>query len=61
LEGFDAAAIVEVIEHLDPSRLGSFERVIFAQARPSTVIVTTPNVEYNTRFEALPAGTLPAP
>ena len=58
LEGFDAAAIVEVIEHLDPSRLGSFERVIFAHARPSTVIVTTPNLEYNVRFETLPAGTL---
>jgi 3' terminal RNA ribose 2'-O-methyltransferase Hen1 len=58
LEGFDAAAIVEVIEHLDPSRLGSFERVIFAHARPTTVIVTTPNVEYNVRFETLPAETL---
>jgi 3' terminal RNA ribose 2'-O-methyltransferase Hen1 len=56
LVGFDAAAVVEVIEHLDPSRLGSFERAIFAHARPSTVIVTTPNVEYNARFESLPAG-----
>ena len=35
LEGFDAAAVVEVIEHLDPSRLGSFERVVFAHARPA--------------------------
>jgi 3' terminal RNA ribose 2'-O-methyltransferase Hen1 len=58
LEGFDAAAIVEVIEHLDPSRLGSFERVVFAHARPTTVIVTTPNVEYNVRFETLPADSL---
>ena len=58
LEGFDAAAIVEVIEHLDPSRLGSFERVVFAHARPTTVIVTTPNVEYNVRFETLPAESL---
>ncbi len=57
LVGFDAAAVVEVIEHLDPSRLGSFERSVFAHARPSTVIVTTPNVEYNARFESLPAGT----
>ena len=58
LEGFDAAAIVEVIEHLDPSRLGSFERVVFAHARPSRVILTTPNAEYNVRFETLPADTL---
>ncbi|MDA8070217.1 MAG: 3' terminal RNA ribose 2'-O-methyltransferase Hen1 [Actinomycetota bacterium] len=58
LVGFDAAAVAEVIEHLDPSRLGSFERAVFAHARPSTVIVTTPNIEYNVRFESLPAGAL---
>jgi 3' terminal RNA ribose 2'-O-methyltransferase Hen1 len=56
LAGFDAAAVVEVIEHLDQPRLRSFERVLFAQARPSTVVVTTPNREYNARFEGLPAG-----
>jgi len=58
LAGFDAAAVVEVIEHLDPSRLGSFERAVFSHARPTMVIVTTPNVEYNVRFETLPAGQL---
>jgi len=56
LEGFDAAAIVEVIEHFDSPRLSAFERVVFEQARPKTVIVTTPNSEYNVRFETLPAG-----
>ncbi|HET6252223.1 MAG TPA: 3' terminal RNA ribose 2'-O-methyltransferase Hen1 [Tepidisphaeraceae bacterium] len=56
LSGFDAAAVVEVIEHLDEPRLAAFERVLFEFARPSTVIVTTPNVEYNVRFETLPAG-----
>ena len=56
LEGYDAAAVVEVIEHLDPSRLRSFERVVFEAARPGSVIVTTPNQEYNTKFENLPAG-----
>lgn len=56
LNGFDAAAVVEVIEHLDPSRLASFERALFECARPNTVIVTTPNVEYNVRFPTLPAG-----
>jgi len=58
LVGFDAACVVEVVEHLDPPRLGAFERVVFAHARPKTVVVTTPNVEYNVRFEGLPAGRL---
>jgi 3' terminal RNA ribose 2'-O-methyltransferase Hen1 len=58
LEGFDLAAIVEVIEHLDQSRLGSFERVVFAHAHPTHIVITTPNREYNVRFETLPVGTL---
>jgi hypothetical protein len=45
-----------VIDHLDASRLAAFERVLFEFARPATVVVTTPNVEYNVRFETLPAG-----
>jgi 3' terminal RNA ribose 2'-O-methyltransferase Hen1 len=56
LAGFDAAAVVEVIEHLDPPRLRSFERVVFEHARPAAVVVTTPNREYNVRFDGLPAG-----
>jgi 3' terminal RNA ribose 2'-O-methyltransferase Hen1 len=56
LAGFDAAAVVEVVEHLDPSRLASFERVVFEHARPPTVVITTPNREYNPRFPSLPAG-----
>ncbi len=56
LEGFDAAAVVEVIEHLDPPRLAAFERVVFEFARPGTVVITTPNAEYNTKWETLPAG-----
>jgi 3' terminal RNA ribose 2'-O-methyltransferase Hen1 len=58
LSGFDAAAAVEVIEHLDPSRLTAFERVLFEFARPAVVVVTTPNAEYNAKFVGLPAGTL---
>ncbi|HXY41160.1 MAG TPA: 3' terminal RNA ribose 2'-O-methyltransferase Hen1 [Vicinamibacteria bacterium] len=58
LFGFDAAAVVEVVEHLDPSRLLAFARVLFECARPRTVILTTPNAEYNVRFEGLPAGRL---
>ena len=58
LQGFDAAAVVEVVEHLDPPRLDAFARVLFECARPGTVVLTTPNAEYNVRFERLPAGTL---
>jgi SAM-dependent methyltransferase len=57
LAGFDAAALVEVIEHLDPSRLAALEAVVFGQARPAHVFVTTPNAEYNQVYEALSAGT----
>jgi 3' terminal RNA ribose 2'-O-methyltransferase Hen1 len=56
LAGFDAAVIIEVIEHLDRARLRAFERVVFEFSRPTTVIVTTPNVEYNVHFPGLPAG-----
>jgi hypothetical protein len=49
---------MEVIEHLDPERLDAMERSAFGNAAPRTVIVTTPNVEYNARFEGLPAGEL---
>jgi 3' terminal RNA ribose 2'-O-methyltransferase Hen1 len=54
--GVDAAALVEVIEHLDPDRLALLERVIFGEARPTSVVVTTPNAEYNARFPKLAAG-----
>jgi 3' terminal RNA ribose 2'-O-methyltransferase Hen1 len=56
IAGFDAAAIVEVIEHLDAPRLSAFERVVFEFARPATAVITTPNFEYNALFETLPAG-----
>jgi len=56
LSGFDAAAVIEVVEHLDPPRLAAFERVLFEQARPAIVVMTTPNREYNSKFETLPAG-----
>jgi 3' terminal RNA ribose 2'-O-methyltransferase Hen1 len=56
LAGYDAAALVEVIEHLDPPRLRAAEGNVFGSARPRTVVVTTPNAEYNVRWESLPAG-----
>jgi len=58
LAGFDAAALVEVIEHIDPPRLHAFERVVFEFARPRTVLVTTPNAEYNVHFNGLTNGKL---
>jgi 3' terminal RNA ribose 2'-O-methyltransferase Hen1 len=56
LSGYDAAAVVEVIEHLDPPRLAAFERILFEFARPKTIMMTTPNAEYNVMWESLPAG-----
>jgi 3' terminal RNA ribose 2'-O-methyltransferase Hen1 len=56
LSEFDAAAVVEVVEHLDAPRLAAFERVLFEHARPGAVVMTTPNREYNVKFETLPAG-----
>ncbi|ELS57319.1 3' terminal RNA ribose 2'-O-methyltransferase Hen1 [Streptomyces viridochromogenes] len=56
LGGYDAAVLSEVIEHLDLPRLPALEYAVFGAARPRTVLVTTPNVEYNVRWESLPAG-----
>ncbi|QKV92093.1 3' terminal RNA ribose 2'-O-methyltransferase Hen1 [Streptomyces sp. NA02950] len=56
LRGYDAAVLCEVIEHVDPPRLPALEYAVFGAARPRAVVVTTPNVEYNVRWETLPAG-----
>jgi 3' terminal RNA ribose 2'-O-methyltransferase Hen1 len=56
--GFDAAVLMEVIEHVDPPRLPVLERTVFAHACPATVVVTTPNAEHNVRFPSLPAGSM---
>lgn len=56
IAGFDAAAVVEVIEHLEPHRLAAFERVLFEFAQPETIVITTPNQEYNVMWPSLPAG-----
>ena len=49
LRGYDAAVLMEVVEHLDPERLPALERAVFASAAPGTVVVTTPNAEHNVR------------
>lgn len=51
--GFDAAVLMEVVEHVDPTRLGALERVVFGAARPGAVVVTTPNREYNALYDGL--------
>lgn len=56
MRGYDAAVLSEVAEHVDPPRLPALEYAVFGAARPGTVLVTTPNAEYNVRWESLPAG-----
>lgn len=58
LSGYDAATLLEVVEHVEPSRLAALERSVFGSAQPGSVVVTTPNAEYNVRFETLPAGAM---
>jgi len=57
-EGYDAACVIEVIEHLDIPRLVVFERVLFEHARPPVVVLTTPNREYNVKYQSLHDGDL---
>jgi len=61
LQGFDAAAVIEVIEHMDAERLPAFEAALFGHARPGAVIVTTPNREYNSLFEGMQPGAMRHP
>jgi 3' terminal RNA ribose 2'-O-methyltransferase Hen1 len=56
LRGLDAAVLMEVVEHVDPPRLGALERAVFGHAAPRTVVVTTPNAEHNVRYPFLPEG-----
>lgn len=61
LAGFDGAALIEVVEHLDPARLPAFERAVFEFAAPGVVALTTPNADYNVRFRGLRPGQLRHP
>lgn len=56
--GFDAAIVMEVVEHLDPPRMAAFEKVLFRHAKPKTIILTTPNREYNAMWDNLPEGAM---
>lgn len=57
-EGYDAACVIEVIEHLDIPRLAAFKRVLFEYARPRTVVLTTPNRDYNVKYDNIFDGGL---
>jgi 3' terminal RNA ribose 2'-O-methyltransferase Hen1 len=61
LAGFDGAALIEVVEHLDPARLPAFERSVFEFAAPGVVALTTPNADHNVRFRGLRPGQLRHP
>lgn len=61
IAGIDAATLIEVIEHLDPDRLPALARILFGESRPKSVIVTTPNAEYNALFPNLPPGSFRHP
>jgi 3' terminal RNA ribose 2'-O-methyltransferase Hen1 len=53
LRGFDAAVLMEVVEHVDVDRLPALEHAVFGVAAPTTVVVTTPNREHNVRYPGL--------
>ncbi|MYB28739.1 MAG: 3' terminal RNA ribose 2'-O-methyltransferase Hen1 [Acidimicrobiaceae bacterium] len=55
LRDFDVATVVEVVEHLDPERLDVFAEVVFGHISAPSVVLTTPNREYNANFEYLDA------
>ena len=61
LAGYDAAVLMEVIEHVDPARLGALELAVFGGAAPATVVVTTPNADYNVLYPGLAAGAMRHP
>ncbi|MDR0916302.1 MAG: 3' terminal RNA ribose 2'-O-methyltransferase Hen1 [Oscillospiraceae bacterium] len=55
IRGFDAASVMEVVEHLDAARLAVFERVLFGDAKPRVIVLTTPNRDYNAVYGKLSA------
>jgi 3' terminal RNA ribose 2'-O-methyltransferase Hen1 len=61
LKGFDAAAVVEVIEHMEAERLPAFEAALFGHAKPGAVLITTPNRDYNAKFENMAEGAMRHP
>ena len=56
LSGYDAAVLAEVVEHVDAGRLAALEQAVLGVAAPRTVVITTPNAEYNPRYPGLAPG-----
>lgn len=54
LVDFDAAAMVETIEHVYPQQLSRVELTVFGYYRPRMLYMTTPNSEYNPLFDLEP-------
>jgi small RNA 2'-O-methyltransferase len=54
LTGYDAAAMVETIEHVAPGALSRIEGAVFGEYRPGHILITTPNREYNPLFGLAP-------
>ncbi|MCG6658173.1 methyltransferase domain-containing protein [Halomonas campisalis] len=54
LTGFEAAAMVETIEHVPPEALSRVERAVFDGLRPGLLVMTTPNREFNPLFGLAP-------
>lgn len=59
MRGIDAAALVEVVEHLEPSPLRRLGPALLGGLRPRLLVVTTPNLEYNALLHALGSVLLP--
>lgn len=53
LVGFDAAVLMEVVEHVDPERLPAVTANVFGFMRPGAVVLTTPNREFNATYDHL--------
>ena len=53
--GFECAVLLETIEHIEPGRLSQLERSVFRVMRPATVVITTPNADFNPLL-GVPAG-----
>lgn len=58
LKGFDVACVVEVIEHIDPERIAAFEQALFGFVQPPLVLLTSPNSEYNVKYEGMEKGSM---
>lgn len=54
LQGFDACAMVETIEHINPGMLASVEQTIFGYYRPKMLVMTTPNADFNPNYGLVP-------